>query len=431
MTTIDPDMELCVIGCLLEGGQEVVRQYSEQLRLELFWRDDCRKALEIILARDQTGKPTDTILLNEEWKTRLSNPAPVDILTAGNTVVGFDSLGYYLAELIERQRVSESKNLVSKLVTKTNHNQLKAAELRTELESIFDLADINPYPEYNGKGAAIEMTNDLERRFNLQGKRSGVVTGFKRLDAILDGIQYSELTVMGARPSHGKTAFGLNILHCAVFYQEIPTLFVTLEMSVPALMRRLLSAAHTIPLKELKTGQLTEKQHVSVAKFNAVVSHKPVHFVDAIRGIKAGALSRKIRYYCQECGVRLVIVDYLQKVKPDTKHEKRTYEVASVSESLKACAVETKAAFFVLAQMSREPERDKSRKGEPRGPRLSDLADSAQIERDADTVLLLQRAMPTDMASIYVAKQRDGELGVIDYTFEGQYVRFIENHETP
>jgi replicative DNA helicase len=428
----DPDIELCVIGCLLDGGPNLLHKYGDLLRPELFWRDDCRKALEIIVTRDQDGKQTDTVLLNEEWKHRLQNPAPMDLLNSPNMVDVIESLPAYIGELIGRFKITQSRDLIGKLVTKTNHNQaIPVDELKGELESIFDTATTAQYPSFTAKEAVLVMTDDLERRFNLQGKRSGIVTGFKRLDEMLDGIQFAELTVMGARPSHGKTAFALQVLVSSALVQEIPTLFVTMEMSVPSLMRRLLSMTHGIPLKILKTGKMSPTQYTSATAFNAVVSRKPLYFLDAIRGIKSSTLKSKIKWYCDEHGVKIVIGDYMQKIKSDSRHEKRTYEVASVSEALKASAVETGAAFFILAQMSREPDKNKTKDGKPSAPRLCDLADSAQIERDADTVLLLHRFKETNQALITVAKQRDGEIGVIDYTFEGEYVRFQENHETP
>jgi replicative DNA helicase len=427
------EAEQCLLGALLQGAP--IDEVSTQVTADIFYDIRHRAIFGSITQLHDAQFPVDATSLMEHLKSK----GQLDACGGLAYIASLPDLSpsafnwpYWAGVLIDfhtRRRAIQAG--IAIIESAYDENGPGTERLLEAVESGLHTFTVrNPQDEYSAKSAVLAMTNDLERRYDLHGKRSGVVTGFGRLDAMLDGIQYGELTVMGARPSHGKSAFGLNVLHCAVFYQEIPSLFVTLEMSVPALMRRLLSSSHSIPLKTLKTGQLAEHEFACAAQFNAAASHKPMHFLDAIRGMKASDLSRKIRFYCRERAVKLVIVDYLQKVKPDTKHEKRTYEVASVSESLKACAVDTGAAFFVLAQMSREPDKDKS-KGPPRGPRLSDLADSAQIERDADTVLLLQRAMPTNKASIYVAKQRDGELGVIDYTFEGQYVRFIENHETP
>jgi replicative DNA helicase len=150
----------------------------------------------------------------------------------------------------------------------------------------------------------------------------------------------------------------------------------------------------------------------------------PLKFMDYVRGIDVKRLCAAIRQHVRQHKTEMVLIDYLQKIRPAARHEKRTYEIAGVSEALAALARSTGVALVTLAQLNREPDKDKARP-----PRLSDLADSSQIERDADSVILIHRPKTKDdtkgeQATLIVAKQRDGETGVAKVRFNGTYCRF-------
>lgn len=236
-----------------------------------------------------------------------------------------------------------------------------------------------------------------------------------------DGLQLGEMTLIAARPSIGKTAMATSIAAVACIERKVPTLLVTCEMSEKALMRRLVSTVASVPMQAIKTGQLNQNQMVKMTQAVSKISSSPLHFLDLSSNAKIGTITATVRRAARKHGVKLVILDYLQKVHASGKHEKRTYEVAEVSGALKACAVATQTAMLCLAQLNRESEKEKGRK-----PRLSDLADSGQIERDADTVCLLDRnrSEPKGQAQLIIGKQRDGECGVIELYYDGQFCRF-------
>ena len=145
--------------------------------------------------------------------------------------------------------------------------------------------------------------------------------------------------------------------------------------------------------------------------------------MDSISGTDSARICATIRRMVKAHGVKLVVIDYLQKIQAVGKFEKRTYEIAQVSGALKAVAVDTNCALLTLAQLNRESEKDKA----PRPPRISDLADSGQIERDADTIGLLHRNRAENGgrdALLYIPKQRDGEVGECEMYFEGKFSRF-------
>lgn len=273
-------------------------------------------------------------------------------------------------------------------------------------------------PAYLPGQLADKLRDHLEWRFNLHGKRSGFETGFYNFDRLTDGLQKGEQTIIAARPSIGKTAIALNIVEKVCFGQAIPTLFMSLEMSAEALTRRLLSSMKGIPMNSLKSGTFTEPDFKGFTAFLIQLKNSHLYIVDAVSGMDVRQVKSAIKWMHRKYAVQMVVVDYLQKIKASERHEKRTYEVAETSGMLKGLAVSTGAAFLTLAQLNREPDKDKRQ----RPPRISDLADSGQIERDADTIGLLHRN--EHEANLAIAKQRDGETGIVQLYFDGEHCRF-------
>lgn len=280
--------------------------------------------------------------------------------------------------------------------------------------------------------AADALINDLEMRFNLsnEGKRSGLVTGWHKFDDMTDGLQFGEQAVIGARPSMGKTAIATNLVERICLMDEIPTAFVTLEMSPAALCRRMVSSWCRIHMQTLRSGKMTEADFARVSAFQIMLRKRPLYFVDGVSGMTEVQVCSELRRLHRKHGIRFAVVDYLQKIRGSRHEEKKTYEVGAVSSALKAVAKELNIALVTLAQLNRENEKDKGRP-----PRTSDLGDSKQIEQDADLVALLHRPR-TDDAEIHtrlmITKQRDGECDTVNLAFIGRFCRF-ENmtHQPP
>jgi len=196
-------------------------------------------------------------------------------------------------------------------------------------------------------------------------------------------------------------------------------------MSTTSLVTRLCSVCTGVSLSALRYGSYNQAELQQVVTFNARLAEAPLYIFNAISGITGSEVAAVIRQHARRHGVRFVLVDYLQKVKPDKRSEKRTYEVAEVSGALRSAAVASKVALITLAQLNRESEKG----NDPRLPRITDLADSSQIERDGDTVGLLHRDKENGgEAKLLIAKQRDGETGIIDLHFNGPLTRF-EDHD--
>ena len=277
----------------------------------------------------------------------------------------------------------------------------------------------------HGKILASRLVDALEIRRQLadSGQRSGICTGLPKLDEMTDGLQFGEQFIIGARPSAGKTAMGLTLVAEIAIRKAVPTLIISCEMSTESLLMRLCAVCSGITLSTLRRGAFQEADMPRLTAFNARLSTAPLYIFDAVGGITGDEASAVIRQHARMHGVKCVLVDYLQKIRADKKSEKRTYEVAEVSHALRSAAVRSKVALVTLAQLSREPEKGT----EPRAPRLADLADSAQIERDADTIALLHRdKQDQSKAMLLIAKQRDGKTGMLNLDFNGELTEFRE-----
>ena len=303
-------------------------------------------------------------------------------------------------------------------------------DLRTHvsrLESVLS-KPIGREAKTQGAGDCADALNhSIEHRFNNQGKRSGLLTGLEGLDKYTDGLQFGEMTIVAARPGVGKTAIACNLVNRICLEDGVPTLFLSLEMSTTALCRRMLSSREGVEMVRLKSGVLCESDMARIAMFHRRLKASPFFCREAFGGMSGQEAATIIRRASERRGVKFVVLDYLQKLKSDSKQEKRTYEVADASASLVAAVRDTKVAFVCLAQLNRESEKDKGRM-----PRVSDLADSGQIERDADCVLLLHRDRDEEsIAAMVVGKQRDGETGTVKLHFDGRFCRFTDSFYIP
>lgn len=271
------------------------------------------------------------------------------------------------------------------------------------------------------------MSETYERLDARRGSKdiSGVPTGFERLDDLLCGFQPSELIIIGARPSVGKTAFGINIARFACLECNTPTLFVSLEQARTEISERLLCVEGKIDSHKLRRGHMTPTDESDLIAAGERLSASPFWIDDNpiqdIMRIAANARRMKRKH-----GIKFLMLDYLQLIDSDKKTgANRQEQVSAISRRLKGIARELKIPVVALCQVNRGPE-DRSSKE----PRLSDLRESGAIEQDADTVLMLHRVedVPPSQVrmDVIVAKQRNGPIGRVELIFEKRYMRFCE-----
>lgn len=413
--------ELAIIGCCLYGGLESAIDASERVIPEAFSRPEVRDVFAAILTLAAENREINGYTLAVKWRELGYGPLAEDIQNSAEAISSPANLPYHVEAVTEAWRKRHIMETCYGVFTKGKNTAVKYDELILDAEQALGGQELRGVSTLGGLEAGNRMVDDLERRFLLKGALSGVATGLYKLDAITDGMQFGEQTVIGARPSMGKTALGLTIAIHACFRNRVPTLFVSLEMSVEAIMRRLCSAWSEITMNDLRRGSYTEGQFKSFQVFRSFAAKAPLWITDGVGGLNINQVCAAVRRRCRRDGVKLVIIDYLQKIRPAQKQEKKTYEIGETSGALKSLAVGCKCALVTMAQINRESEKDKGR-----SPRLSDLADSSQIERDADTVALIHRRRDDTegKAQLIIAKQRDGEVGIVDLAFNGKFARF-------
>lgn len=425
------EAEQGIIGCVLLEPNVAFEECLHKLKAggEEFYDLRYQTIYGELVAMHKAKIQIDVITLQQRLKDNgMLEQIGGIVFLAGlpETVPSAANLGYYLEIVLEkytlRKLVQTCTGVVGRVYDYEGDVDKLVDEVEKDLSAVIESARPADDTVSSSRTAVEMLTNHLEERMNLKGQKSGIVTGLNSLDRLIDGLQYGEQTIIGARPSQGKTALATTIINRACLIDKIPTLVITLEMSIPALCRRLLSNHCKIPMNKLKSGDFDEGDFKRFTTFSSLLNKSPIHFMDAIGGSDSGRICATIKRMAKTHGIKLVVIDYLQKIAAVGKHEKRTYEVAQVSGALKAAAKNSGVALLTLAQLNRESEQQKGR-----SPRLSDLADSSQIERDGDTIALLERNREPGndhQARLHIAKQRDGEIGTIDLHFEGKYCLF-------
>jgi replicative DNA helicase len=261
----------------------------------------------------------------------------------------------------------------------------------------------------------------------------GIPSGFADLDTKTNGFQKSDLIIVAARPSMGKTSFCLNLAANAALEHKVPVAIFSLEMSKDQLVERLLAAEAFVDLHRLRSGGLRPDDYPKLSRAAGLLGTAPI-WIDDTPALTLLELRSKARRLKAEHDIRLIVVDDLQLIRGVSKTESRQEEISYISRSLKALARELQTPVIALSQLSRAPEQ----RGGDRRPVLSDLRDSGAIEQDADLVIFIYRSemyagqveredTEEGLAEIHLAKHRNGPTGTIKLTFLKQHTRF-ENY---
>lgn len=423
-----PEEEACAIGCLINEPRLCLDHFSEHLPegSSALFDGRHRVIFDEVQEAISAGDDADSLSLIRRLRdkgrlTEIGGSAYLSELAGMATTPGL--LQVHLQAIREKYVARKAIGIAQNLI-ESAHGPDDSSEVVERAITSLQECRSGVTSSMTGKDCAMAMTVDLEARQKLQGQLTGIATGFASFDKKISGLQRGEQVIIGARPNAGKSAIAIVIGHHACLNNGVPTLFISLEMGVESVMRRMASVhCAGILAFDLRDGKISDHDFRKLTSFASLLSRKPWFFKDGIRGMTSAQITSCIREHVRKHGVKLVIIDYLQKIKPNTRHEKRTYEVGAVSESLLATARDTKVALVTLAQLNRD-----SVKGESvRAPRVSDLADSGQIDRDGDIICLLHRD-PEDesKAGLIVAKTRDGPGGIINLHFEAPRCLFTE-----
>lgn len=434
------EAEQSVLGAMLLEKEAIVR-VMEILRPDDFYHDAHRIIYQGISELFNRSEPVDLITLSEQLRQRdsLESVGGVTYLTAlVNSVPTAANVEHYA-------RIVEEKAVLRKLIRVSTEIVSNCYNSNEEVEKIIDQAEqlifnISQHRTSESfsliKNVLMETFEKIEYLYNHKGGVTGVASGFADLDRITSGFQPSDLIIIAARPSMGKTALCLDIARNAAINSKLPVAIFSLEMSKDQLAQRMLCAEARVEGQRLRTGFLTEKDWPRLTYALGRLSEAPI-FIDDTPSISIMEMRTKARRIKAEHGLGLMVIDYLQLMQSSNRIESRQQEISEISRSLKALARELKIPVIALSQLSRAVESRQDKK-----PMLSDLRESGAIEQDADVVIFIYRdeyynaikeediisGKKTDnkgKAEIIVAKQRNGPIGSIELGFQKEFARFV------
>jgi replicative DNA helicase len=432
------EAEQAVLAAMLMDADAVMRA-AETLDDTMFYREGNRRIFRAMITLAERGEVVDPLTLSNELDRRGELAA-----SGGKDYIGFLVDAVPTAANIEyHARIVREKALLRRLIEVSTAIVSDAFEGRLTAVELLDAAEhkIFQVSQQRGQDGFTRIKEllwpTMERIEALQkgGKTiTGVPSGFVDLDELTSGFQPSDLVIVAARPSMGKTALTLNIAQHAAIEANVPVAFFSLEMSKESLVQRMLTAEARIDAQRLRKGMLRDDDFPRLARAAGILSSAPV-YIDDTPGITLLEMRSKARRLKAESGVGMVIVDYLQLMSGPPGVESRQQEVSIISRGLKALAKELAVPVVALSQLSRAPDQ---RAGDHR-PQLSDLRESGAIEQDADLIMFIFRQEvydgPTDKdgnslegrAEVIVGKQRNGPIGIVNLHFHKQYTRF-ENY---
>ncbi|MFW5487689.1 MAG: replicative DNA helicase [Desulfovibrio sp.] len=297
-------------------------------------------------------------------------------------------------------------------------------------QAVFKVAEQHAAQDYSASKDLVQSVfEQLEKRAASRDLITGVTTGFSRLNEMTAGLQPTDLIILAARPSMGKTAFALSMAYNAATngVQDVPTAIFSLEMSKEQLMQRLMCIAGDVDLKRLRTGQLDDDDWNKLYTAGDILTSAPL-FIDDTPALSVMELRARCRRLKMERGLGLILVDYLQLMRAGKRIDSREQEISEISRNLKALAKELDVPVVALSQLNRKVEERADRR-----PMLSDLRESGAIEQDADIIMFIYRdevynkeSPKKGVANIIIGKQRNGPVGELELAFIGHCTKFAD-----
>jgi replicative DNA helicase len=427
------DAECGVLGSLIIDP-EALNHIVGFLRPEDFYRDAHRTLYEAILALHNRGAVADFITICDELEQRnkLENVGGASYITSLINQVPTSGNVEYYAHIVERtsvlRQLIHSAGKIAALAYEEGVDVSVALEQAEHI--IFEISQRYLLSASSDIGMQELMTQYMESLSKLYENRGcvvGVPTGYRDLDRLLGGFQRSDLDILAARTSVGKTALAVNIAYNAALRYKRKVGIFSLEMSSKQLAQRFVALDSSIEQQRLRTGFLQDEDWDPLVETIGQLAELGIR-IDDTAGISLTQMRSRARRWVAEYGIELIIVDYLQFITPSEsrKYENRQQEVSAITRGLKNLARELNVPVLALAQLSRALESRQSKV-----PQLSDLRESGEIEQTADVVMLIYRdevynpeTERPNQADIYVAKQRNGPIGQVVLHFNQAQSRF-------
>jgi replicative DNA helicase len=424
------EAERCVLGAIILDNA-LVNQAIEILTKEDFYLSSHKLVFEHMLSLTERSKAIDFVTLTEELRSQ----GHLESMGGASFVSSLIDGVPRLANLEFYARIVEEKATLRNLIKKSNEIINTCYEQQDDVDSILDSAEKAIFDLAEAKIRAgfmsiTEIAKKSLKKIEIAASRkemvTGIPTGYTRFDELTSGLQHSDLIIIAARPSMGKTALSLNIAtHAAVAAKKTVGVF-SLEMSSDQLLLRILCSEARIDAHKLRTGFLSKDEWGKIAQTLGQLTQAKI-FIDDSPGLSLLEMRAKARRLKAEHGLDLLIVDYLQLMSGGkSRFENRQQEISSISRGLKGLAKELDIPLVALSQLSRAPEM-----GTDHRPQLSHLRESGSIEQDADLVAFIFREevyKPSEenkgIAEVIIGKQRNGPIGSVKLAFLREYTRF-------
>jgi len=425
----DAEAEAAVLSSMFID-KEAASSAVELLQADDFYRPDNKAVFEACHELFSSGSPIDIITVKSklEEKGIFEQVGGIAFVAQIASSVGSSVNVRHYAEIVK------DKSTLRQLIKTCNDVSAQCYEGKADINSVIDQAEKGIFDVSEGRNAgdghhirdiAVAAFEKIEDIYKNKGKLTGVPTGFVDFDAKTAGLQKSDLILLAARPSMGKTAFALNIAQNAAIRHNVPVAIFSLEMSEEQLVNRMLCSEAMIDAQKLRTGELEDEDWGKLIQALGPLSKSNIYIFDT-----PGATPMDIRSKCRklklEKGLGLIMIDYLQLMNGDGKTDSRQQEISAISRSLKGIARELQVPVIALSQLSRACEQRSDHR-----PMLSDLRESGAIEQDADVVAFLYRdeyyfpdTEAKNQAELIIAKQRNGPTGTVNLAWLGQYTKF-------
>ncbi len=426
------DAEMALLGALMMN-KNAIYDVIDILNPDAFYARKHGDIYDAMLTLFNKGEPIDIVTVS----AKLKDMQKLDAVGGRSYLTELLNSAPSASNAAHYAQTVSTKHILRSLIEASAHINELAFQESDDVEQVLDVAQSKIY-EIASTGTlqkfssiSDELKEAWERLEKLQENKDamrGVPTGFKALDDLLSGLQKSDLIILAARPSMGKTALALDIARQTAVKHRVPVGIFSLEMSSQQLTDRMLAAEARVSSWKLRTGRLsTDEEYDSLRNAMDRLAEAPIYIDDKAERtvLQMRSIARRLK---AENGLELVIVDYLQLITPSATRssDSMVQQVTEISRSLKAMARELDVPVIALSQLSRAVEQ---RRGQPR---LSDLRDSGSIEQDADVVMFIHRedkmqddAEKTNMAEILVEKHRNGPVGKVDLYFDEDKTSFL------
>lgn len=436
------EAEMSALGSLMLDSNAIFK-VLDYLRSKDFYRENHKIIYDTVIELAEKREPIDMVSVANRLaeKNQLETIGGKGYLTdLVNSIPSAGNVGHY-AEIVHKKGVLRELLEAAQHINELGYKEEESVDyLLDEAErKIFSISQTSLHQQFLPVGSALkEAWERIDRLHKNKGELRGVPTGFSDLDNVLAGLQKSDLIVLAARPSLGKTSLALDIARNAAVNHNIPVGIFSLEMSSQQLVDRFISAEADIDLWKLRTGRLSEESSdfLQVREALERLSKAPIFIDDEASNniMQMRAMARRLQ---ADKGLGLIIVDYLQLMQPRVHTDNMVQQITEISRSLKGLARELDIPVLALSQLSRAVEQR-----HPPVPRLSDLRDSGSIEQDADVVMFIYRedrykqsSERQNQADILIQKHRNGPLGQTALYFHEKKASFSglaksQNHET-